>query len=301
MENQKANDDSLSKLLASQFRGVLDRHGYGFQYAILHKLLEICTYSEGSWIPEVAEFPTSTGRFDTRIDFIVRPQGSRFFLAAECKRANPALNNWCFARASYIHREQKKIEKLLVEEVVVEFSDDNAKQPTKIFAHGKDLGLIREAYHIGFEIKNPRNKGECEAGAGRGAIEEAAGQICKGVNGLVTAMSGLSKPHDLTRKKITTLIMPAIFTTASLWTSDVDLGRSDIKTGNLPADTMNNLQKKPWIFLQYPISPAIKHTLPTEPLGFEFAEMLDPHYLRTIAVISAEGIDKFLVEFPRVW
>jgi hypothetical protein len=53
----------------------------------------------------------------------------------------------------------------------------------------------------------------------------------------------------------------------------------------------------PWLFWQYPMSPALKHEFASSAEGFEFAELLDADYLRTIAVINANGIDKFFRDF----
>ena len=161
--------------LADRFRALLDQHGYGFQYAVIRKLDEILR-REKRWLFEVAEFPTTTGRFDTRIDFIIRPERTRFFLAVECKRANPALNDWCFVRAPYVRR-NRSVEKLFVEEITVEFAEDNPERPERVFSIGKEIDHLSHTdsvFHIGFEVKNPRNRGDATGGSGRRAIEEAA-------------------------------------------------------------------------------------------------------------------------------
>jgi hypothetical protein len=52
--------------------------------------------------------PVSVGGKDTHVDFVLRTHEA--FLVAECKRANPALANWCFARAPYIARRERASE-----------------------------------------------------------------------------------------------------------------------------------------------------------------------------------------------
>ena len=59
----------------------------------------------------------------------------------------------------------------------------------------------------------------------RKSIEEAAGQVCRGVNGLVS----LFAQHPPLRQQQGTVavrLMAAIFTTANLFVTDADLGRS---------------------------------------------------------------------------
>jgi hypothetical protein len=52
-----------------------------------------------------------------------------------------------------------------------------------------------------------------------------------------------------------------------------------------------------WLYYQYAFSPFLKHSLETPQPGFEFADMLEPHYMRTIAVINPAGIDDFFSNF----
>lgn len=116
-----SQSESFEKELADRFRAVLDRHGHGFQYTVIRKL-HLLFERNRKWLFEVAEFPVATSRHDPRIDFIIRPQGTRLFLTAECKQANPALNDWCFVRAPYVCW-NSSIEVALVEEIVNEWSD----------------------------------------------------------------------------------------------------------------------------------------------------------------------------------
>jgi hypothetical protein len=49
--------------------------------------------------------------------------------------------------------------------------------------HYKILSPSQNNYHFAVEAKT-KNKGD-EAGSGKGQIEEAAGQLCRGLNGLI--------------------------------------------------------------------------------------------------------------------
>jgi len=293
-ESPSESNDDFPKQLAHRFRGVLDRHGFGFQYAVLRKLHEIFNRRR-EWAFEVSEFPVITGRFDTRIDFIIHLKGMRLFLACECKRANPALNYWCFIRAPYVRRNRSH-EYIFIDEVVSKYSPNDPNKPSSVSAHGKQLADTRYAYHIGFEVKNPKNKGDSQGGTGRKAIEDAAGQVCKGANGLLETFACLSKPtslNDPAANEVASQVMPAIFTTAELWVTESNLAAADLSTGNLPTDAFGTMEQRPWIYLQYPISPAIKHRLPTDLFTSELHEVLDLDFTRTIAIINVDGIENF--------
>lgn len=283
--------------LANRFRKLLDRHGYGFQFAVVRKINELFEKQQ-KWLFEVSEFPVQTSRYDTRIDFIIRPQRTRFFLAAECKRANPSLSDWCFVRSPYLRRNRRSYDRIFVEEVQIKY--DSAGSPRYPSAKGKALDVpVERAYHIGFEVKNQHATGDPGGSPGRAAIEEAAGQALKGINGLAMALSQMKKPRlevGASPNRVTTLLMPAIFTTARLWTSDVDLSAADLLTGTLPSDL--KVEERPWLLLQYPCSPGLRHSLASESLEGEFADVLEPEYTRTIAVVNAGGIETFLRGFP---
>lgn len=113
-------DDHSEAKVREGLRKVLNRHGYGFHYAVLRNAYELHANGKSRWFFEAAEFPVSVGGFDTRIDFILRSQDPSdiywdCFLIAECKRVDPALSNWCFVRTPYVrrnHSERVILEKL---------------------------------------------------------------------------------------------------------------------------------------------------------------------------------------------
>jgi len=72
-------------------------------------------------------------------------------------------------------------------------------------------------YQIAIEVKS--DKTGDPSGNGRGAIEQAAGQVMRGSNGLIESLLKFSKLVD--DPKGCDLI-PVIFTTANLWVSNVD-------------------------------------------------------------------------------
>jgi hypothetical protein len=97
-----------------------------------------------------------------------------------------------------------------------------------------------------------------------------------------------------------------IFTTADLWTTEVDLSQSDIQTGNVEPEAVG-LLRQAYVMYQYHLSPGIKHQFGKPPLTSELSEILETEptapgrrtrrtsrYVRTVHVVSAVGIAGFL-------
>lgn len=279
-----ATDDSG---LVSRVCDVINRHGHAFQYAVIRKL-QALFQTRQRWLFEVSEFPVLSLTGDTRVDFIVRPKATRCFLVCECKRANPALKHWCFVRAPYVRRNRGK-DLALVEWLSQEYELGRRYQSVR----AANFGPLHNAYHLGYEVKDPQEKGD--AGNGRGAIEQAAGQVFRGVYGLLAIQAG-SNHTTSTHPLLDTILMPAIFTTAQLWTLAADLGGATLSTGELNASA-SQLQRVPWLYWQYPVSASLRTgpLSPEKPL--EFADLLESHYLRTVAVINEAGIEPFFDQF----
>src|SRR4030043_1645904 len=109
--NMTEEVQNLNKKITSAFEKTLNRHGYGFQYSVLKKAKQLFEDGRSPWIFEPSEFPVSVQGRDVHIDFILRwyrkgmtlaEYSIPVYLVAECKRADPALKYWCFARAPYV-------------------------------------------------------------------------------------------------------------------------------------------------------------------------------------------------------
>lgn len=270
--------------IAESFKRALNQHGYGFQYTVLKTASNLSNKKDFQWLFEVSEFPVNVHGADTRIDFILRHIKRHIYLIAECKRANPALSNWCFARAPFVHKEQKELSTLILERILLK-EYDHVSSETYQFDH------VRSAYHIALEIKSTE-KGDPYS-KGRGAIEDAATQVCRGLNGLIEYVSRNGK---ILRESKYIDLLPVIFTTAKIWVSDVDLSDADLRTGNITF-TNTNFSSKNWVWYQYHLSPGLKHSLKSPKSSSEFSETLDLIYGRTIAIVSESGIDNFLYDF----
>lgn len=275
--------DQIRNDIYNNFKAKLNEHGFGFQYAVLKTAVEFTKDRKSPWIFEVSEFPLNVKGFDTKIDFIFRYFKNPILLLAECKRSNPALSNWCFARAPYVHKMQIRFSHLLLERVQNDQADD-------LKSTSYMLNPQAEAYHIALEIKS--DKAGDKHAKGRGAIEDACTQICRGLNGFVEYIK--TNPSMIQEKEWVDII-PVIFTTADLWATDVDLSTADLVSGNINFNH-SKFEKKNWIWFQYHISPSLRHELTRKLNPIELHEILDFEYLRSIAIVNSNGIKNFLHE-----
>jgi len=271
------------------FQSVLNSHGYSFQYSVIRLAERLYGPGRCPWLFEWAEFPVSVGSRDTRIDLVLRKYNTHIYLIGECKRVNPALGHWCFARAPYTHRSPAP-KKLLVESIEVVSLDQvapvDSQQPYRLI-NTVSSSASDVIYHVGRELRS-NEKGESQASTGRGAIEEATGQVLLGVNGMI---QHIAAHHEVLRPGNKITLVPVIFTTANLWTSEVDLGAADLATGRHAPDTAQ-LTSQSWIWLNYNQSPSLKHSFPIQNLNGR--DVLETEYTRSIAVVNALGIEDFL-------
>jgi hypothetical protein len=275
------NDVTKNIVVGEKLRGQLNRHGHSFHYAVLQRAEDLANDTRSHWVFEASEFPVRVGGFDTRIDFILRRRGGSHYLVAECKRANPATANWCFVRAPLVSRNVSG------NSVIVETSVHTGDR--HLWSGGRRL-CSSDIYHLGFEVKTGE-KGD-EGGPARTQIEEAAGQVLKGVNGFVEF---LSQHSTLLTENTDTPIIPVIFTTANLWVSDVRLNEAELSTGNLPTESVKT-RSKDWLWYQYHLSPGLRHSQFGLDRSSSISDALTHEFARCIAIVSPSGIDEFLRE-----
>ncbi len=275
------DDEAYQRKVEAGFNKILNSHGYGFHYAVLKRAAELYSEGKSTWKFEVAEFPVEIQGTPTRIDFILRRRyGLPFYLIAECKRANPALSNWCFVRAPYTRRNQG-LEGFTYERVKI-------GEKRILLAYAQKHAVHDGPYHIGLEVKS-NEKGD-SIGSGRGMIEEASTQISRGLNGMVRFLS--SSPQMLSAEQDASFI-PVIFTTAQLWVSDIDLSSADLQTGNINI-TEESFNRKKWLLYQYHLSPGLKHSFARTDEPSDLIGLMEHQYVRTIGIVSPSGIEEFL-------
>jgi len=271
------------------FEKVLNQHGYGFQYSALKVAAEAYDRQQSNWYFEVAEFPVEVQRSGTRIDFILRrssrsyPHNRRpFFLLAECKRANPALSNWCFARAPFTRR-SGLLNCLIMESARLDDAN-RLESAAKVLPQAHDL-----FFQVALEVKT-KETGDT-GGTGRGAIEEAATQILRGLNGMVEF---LRFNIQVFRDQKGAEFLPVIFTTAHLWSSDVDLSSADLAKGEVDL-SKKRFTERQYVFFQYHLSPGLKHSSSPTERSDDLGDIMESEYVRTIPIVNASGIENFLI------
>jgi hypothetical protein len=277
METKESKDGELE----NAFRKILNSHGYPFQQAVTKLAVETgAKPHESPWYFDVTEFPVSVNGFDTRIDLVLKRRDQGGYMIGECKRANPALSNWCFARVLNVRRRNNPM-KLLVEGV---------RFYKQELLNGVFADMSDKIFHIGTEVTS-NLKGDAKGSQGRGEIESAAGQVLKGVNGMVEYFS--KHPATIGTTRIVHFV-PVIFTTARLWSSEVNLSDAEIETGALNAETVT-LKPEPWVWLNYNLSPALKHSIRNDaPPPGDLSGALEAEYTRSIAIVGANGLVDFL-------
>lgn len=278
-----------------EFNKQLDKHGYGFQYSVLKKAKDLVNERRSDWIFEVSEFPVEVNGKPTRIDFVLKYKNTRLFIVGECKRADPKFSNWCFIKAPYVRRNRSQ-EFCIVDHIkyISPFSGCMANQDKLSIPP-----IDKFAYHIGLVVKSKNIKGESSKSE-RDAIENTASQVSLAANGLIELVNkkpSLIKDYpgdDLIVSGLT--VVPVIFTTAKLWVCNHDISLANIQDGKIDL-SKDNFSERNWLFYQYNISPGLKHCVVTGQEATRFSEVLDYEYVRTIPIVSPEGIEHFFQHF----
>jgi hypothetical protein len=286
MSNEPSQPPSTTDPLG--FSKVLSYHGHPFQYRTLKAAADAYSSKRSRWRFRVAEFPVAVRGRPTRIDYVLQLQEQPTYLVVECKRADPKLKLWAFAKAPY-----------------VKFGDEGERfirQCLKL-PGGSEWGgpqpfteetPITDAYYIAREMKAPHEKGDDAPSGGREAIEDAASQASLALNGLVDLFA--TKAQATGRNAVFKFV-PLIVTTAQLFTADVDFAEASLESGKITAADVQNWTEREWLFYQYPVSPGIQHSA-VKPLynahEMDLAKVLTADYLRTIVVVQGKHFAEFL-------
>jgi hypothetical protein len=278
METNK--DFAKVEQIATGLRKVLNMHGHSFQYAVLRRIDQLFTNRQSTWIFEGSEFPVVVNNESTHIDIILRSRTLKTYLIGECKRVDPAIGNWCFARAPYTSR--NPAEELIFDQFICNESKEIIQKPC---THGTRLGI----YHLGFELRTGKpGDGVCHD---RSSINQTVAQVLRCSSGLINHLF-LKTRSSIGNGKIIRF-MPVVFTTANLWVTSADLSAADLETGDLPVEAVK-AEKVDWLWYNYNRSTTLRHNLELQTDGTELSKELKMEFTRSIAFISTIGIDKFM-------
>ena len=282
---EQSENDELTKVVEKK----INNHGYGFHQVVMKRADELYSQHKSKWEFSCSEFPVQSHGRDTRIDIVLSKseqwgtQRSNYLLIAECKRADPALSNWCFIRSQYKWWRASANNSFYYEKLEIL----NHVKRVVTSSNYEKVGL-NNSFQIGVEVKsNEKGNG---VGYNKGAIEDAIGQVLLGMNGMVNFFS--EKAAELSQYS-TVFFIPVVFTTANLWECSADLSETDLGTGNidLPSESM---VKKDWLLFDYHQSPSLKHQAPNPASSDSLEKFLVTQYVRTVAVVNALGINSFL-------
>jgi hypothetical protein len=152
-------------------------------------------------------------------------------------------------------------------------------------------------YQLAFELRtNQKGDGLEQSNA---AIDKAVAQVLRSTSGLINHLSTSTKFLDEASGVVT--VIPTVFTTAELWTTEVDLANADLESGNLLINSLD-IKRKDWIWFSHNRSPALEAEADlnrpdknVSPLGTNrFSDDLRRLFARTVAIVSPTGIDSFL-------
>ena len=274
--------------ISASLRKVLNTHGHGFHYAVVRRGEELSDRRESPWFLNGTEVPVVAGGAATHIDFVLSTRSERTYLVGECKRADPAKARWCFARAPYRWQNDSEQE-LIFDELVLRADRTHYVRPLPGY-------MERGSYQLGFELRTGQ-QGDGDGGRRRD-IEDAIAQVLRSASGLINQLSGSLKFPTESERAIR--FIPAIFTTAQLWTTEADLGAADLSTGNLSVEQVK-AQKADWVWFTYNRSPHLSHGLPYESRREDLSSLLRLEFARSIAIVGTEGIDNFLKRDLEAW
>ncbi|MCK6478683.1 MAG: hypothetical protein L6R43_00625 [Planctomycetes bacterium] len=281
--------------IAKLFEHHLNRSGHPFQQAVLRRA-ETLWKQKSPWMHQVSEYPVEVSGAQTRIDIVFgvwsdAVGGFIKYLVAECKRVDPAVGRWLFARAPLVRRNGDP--KAILVETLQRF--DTGAHHRGICAGFRTLHSSDDIYHVAMEART-EEKGD-GTGTRSGAVEDAATQVMRGLNGLIEGIA--QDPEVLPIHRDITLV-PVVFTTAELWATETDLAEAELSTGRVSVSEAHVRCRK-WLWYQYHPSPSLRHSVKRyfAPSGSpRWQEGLAPHldreFARAIAVVGPDGIDDFL-------
>lgn len=309
------HDDERS-LIAAALRKQLRRHGIAFQQAAIREVAD-ADQTKSPWRFDVAEYPVELRDHGTRIDFVLRHRSLPLFYVAECKRVAPTVGVWCFLRTPSVRRGRDReyyfLDEFVAGESTTSFARGVRRQVEDKSAPFFNVGFAikphtaRAGHHSPKDAQAPGEKtGDDEGGTpdARKAIEDAAGQVCRGVGGLLDHWRARQNRGG---PRFSLCVAGLIVTTAKLFSCETDLLETDLSTGNVDANA-EQLNEQPWIFYQYHRSPGVTPEIPFVPMptagpaeqdirespSVTLTKYLDLVSVRTIAIVSAPNLQTFL-------
>jgi hypothetical protein len=272
--------------IAHKFLRALNSHGHAFQQTVIRACHDLAI-EYTNWQFEVGEFPVQLREADTSLDVVLSLRSQNLYLVVECKRADPNLAHWCFARTPYVLRGARRTDPMLTAVF---------HEPGRVVERPHRLSTGDEVYHVAHELKT----GKTGSGVpgGRGAVSDAVNQVLRGAGGLIETLVR----HRAQALPVGTpvLVVPAVFTTAQLFVTDADLSNADLQTGDLATAP---LRPCPWLWYMAHQSASQRADLPIvtrgTPVNWNLSRLLTERLARAVAIVNVpDGIAGFLARMP---
>lgn len=242
--------------VAELFRGALNRHGHSFQARVLkdcRNLMLPFNFGTVNWQLRATDMAVTVQQREYHIDGVLEASGANAnrFVTLECKRADPALKAWCFARFteepdSICHDVWKK-------------DASGIRVEAEWLQSGGIGGRATPIAHVGVEV-NTGAKGDSTGKA----LKEAIDQAHRGASGLANLIP------TWIRSGTQTTIVPMIVTTAALFVTRQPLEVASIETGDLESVPV---VETPCLWLLTPLSASL---LPSSRPGINYRGEADP-------------------------
>lgn len=296
MNDSKVNEDSGLERARKNLEETLNLHGYGFQEAIKQVTIHRRTdFSEVNWgwkyFGSEIPVPINDDKSHTHVDLILRAWTKRrirhtgYFLVGECKRVNPSKAFWCFVKRQNTWPEQA--------DDTVQF--DCLEASGSSFTATSRSAYVRDAvYDLGIEVKTDLKGDPCTS-PDRSPIQAAIGQVLRGVAGFIDTLSSSIAYNDVLGIGEPEILIPVVFTTADLFASSLDLGKSEIGDGKL-LKAENGLTRVPWIWFNHHRTPNLR---PKTRFGYgdEKEKHVSKRYrdtVRSVVIVNGHSLEQFL-------
>jgi hypothetical protein len=263
-------------------------HGFGFHYAVIAEIERLSKASFHEWEFIGSEIPLSLHGTDIHADFILFNPSRRMYLVGECKRVNPAVARWCFARTKY--RLGMGAPPLVDELYFPKANEDKLQLKTYKIDAARDVFQVGIALTTGQSGQGPPD---------RDAINNSVGQALRAANGFIQLCA---ENVYLVRKGFgagsSVKIVPVVFTTAVLSTLGIDLSASDLASGHLPTTTETD--NPDWIWFHHALTESMRARVQGRFVAEDtqdWTAFFQRASLRSVAIVSAgssRGLAGFL-------
>lgn len=277
--------------IAKDLEITLNRHGFSYQFAVMDRADELRENRLSTWYLEGTEIPAGKGNDETHIDFVLyqRPKysnevTSNLFLIAECKRVDPARAIWAFARAPYNWPFPSQTDSY------IQF--ERLEKADTVRPHYRNTQIKytdQPIYDLPFDLKT-NAKGDASDTSGRSAINNAVAQVLRGTKGFLELVQDINK-NDPTPCRFT--FLPAIFTTARLFTTDSSIIGTDVERGQVDSNSIS-VNERPWLWFNWNRSTSFTPDVSANSVRRQDLNHWFLRFTRTIAIVGPNGIDTFL-------